>query len=84
MIVYVFGKDAKIALAIAKAESGLNCKASHLNSNGTIDSGIFQLNQQPILDCLQNIERAKVLFDKRGWHPWVTFNNNSYKKNLNE
>lgn len=44
-IVNVFGEEGELALAIAKAESGLNPKAMNTNSNtGDYSIGIFQIN----------------------------------------
>lgn len=39
-----YGVPANIALGIAAHESGFNPNATHLNSNGTTDYGVMQLN----------------------------------------
>lgn len=75
----IFGEDSPTALAIAKAESGLNCSAV----SSTFDYGIFQLHFQPIFDCTWNIFKAKELFDQRGWQPWSVYNSKAYLKYLN-
>jgi hypothetical protein len=36
--------DPKLVLAIARVESGLNTEAKHVNSNGTVDRGLMQVN----------------------------------------
>lgn len=79
----VFGKEWKLAIAIAKAESNLNCKViSKPNKNGTRDSGLFQLNDayHPYIpDCLENMLRAKKIRDSWGnWKAWSAYNNKKY------
>ena len=70
----VFGPDAPMALAIAQAESGLNCGA-HSPTN---DGGLFQINldwhiakfgHESPYDCLANARVAKEIFDAQGWSP---------------
>lgn len=81
--------DCKIALAVAKAESGLNCDAVHINSNNTADLGPFQLNTLHLkkggdwtlanmADCKKNVDLAYELWAEQGWEPWVAYLNNSY------
>lgn len=73
--------DCQTAIAVAKAESGLNCKALNKNNNHTIDSGIFQVNSvhkqkyqgKDILDCQTNIDIAYQIYKAQGWSPWVTW-----------
>jgi hypothetical protein len=85
----MFGEDADVMLAIAKAESSLNSIAIHKNSNNTTDCGIFQINvpgdgcPHELFDVNNNINRAKMLYDKRGFQPWVVFNTGAYKRYLN-
>lgn len=79
----VFGKDAAIAKAIAKAESGMKCEAiSH-----TGDVSVFQVNKihswrGNILDCTNNILIAKQIYDEQGWIPWISYQNKSYQRYL--
>lgn len=70
------------ALKIAWCESRLNSEAvNKRNSNGSIDYGLFQLNdggtmqrlgvdKESANDPFVNAKAAKVLFDDRGWKPW--------------
>ena len=61
--------DCKTALAVAKAESNLNCNAFNVNTNGSVDFGIFQLNSVHLKkggewtltnmsDCEKNVDLA--------------------------
>ena len=68
-----------MAIAIAKAESGMRCGAVGVNKNGTIDRGIFQLNSAfhpPLFNCLDNIKKAKQIYDQWGsFNAWTTYRN---------
>ena len=83
-ILYVFGSsDGKKAIQVATCESGLNPKASNVNTNRSVDRGIFQINsihrgtlypshEEPRLyEEDYNIWVAKKLRDRDGWDPWV-------------
>lgn len=81
--------DCKIALAVAKAESGLSCDAFHINDNGSVDLSVFQLNSvhlkkggewtlQNMADCYKNVDLAYQLWTEQGWEPWSAYLNNSY------
>lgn len=81
--------DCKIALAVAKAESGLNCNAVHINNNGTVDLSIFQLNTVHLKkggdwtlanmgDCKKNVDLAYELWEAQKWEPWSAYLNGSY------
>ena len=79
MIIAEFPND-KEMLSIAKAESRLNPKAHNKNKNGSIDTGIFQINSihgydaQWLQDQKNNIEAAKEILKKQGKTAWVTYN----------
>ena len=85
-----FGKDGEIALAVAKSESKLNPNAHNVNSNGTTDTGIFQINschgysEEYLRNDENNIQVAYELYQKSGesFGPWVAYTNQSYLKNL--
>lgn len=68
---------AGMAAAIAMAESGGNSTASHGNTNGSIDRGLWQINSiwgtQSTFDPVANA-RAAVSISKGGtnWRPWCT------------
>lgn len=74
----IFRSDARIALAVFKAESGLRCDSV----SPTNDHGVAQLHGKPIYDCTENLLEAKRMFDRRGWQPWVAYNSGAYKKYL--
>lgn len=68
---------AVMAAAIAMAESGGRSDATHTNSNGTVDRGLWQINSihgaQSTLDPMANA-RAAVSISSNGtnWRPWCT------------
>jgi hypothetical protein len=81
--------DCKMALAVAKAESGLKCDALNINTNGTVDLGVFQLNTTHLKkggdwnlanmgDCYKNVDLAHQLWTEQGWNPWVAYLSGSY------
>ena len=89
----VFGlEDYKMALAIAKAESGLKVHAFHANDNGSIDLGIFQINSvhfnkpgcsmNELVTVMGNVKCAKQIYDAQGWAPWVVFQTGAFINNL--
>lgn len=87
-----FGEDGKIALAIAKAESGLVSKRSNqMNSNRTYDWGIMQVNDchcknidgdchEKLLDPDFNIEFSYGIYERSGktFGPWSTYTSKKY------
>jgi hypothetical protein len=89
-IAKVFGKDAKMAIAIAKAESGLRSDAIGDTNTKYPSIGVFQIRLLPergitkeqMLNPDHNIEYAKMLHDKHGWQPWSVWKSGSYKKHL--
>lgn len=86
------GDDIGIAVAVAKAESGWNAKATNRNRNGSVDYGLFQINSvhAAILntgnwaDPADNTAMAfKVWTDAgRSWGPWVTYWSGAYRQHL--
>lgn len=89
----VFGSEWRIALAIAKAESGLDKNAigdKHLRywKGGEMfgDSvGVFQIRRFPnrpskseLLNFKTNIAYAKKLYDEQGFSPWSVFKDKTY------
>lgn len=81
-----FPEDSDRAVQIAKCESGLRPEVvSHTN-----DSGIFQINHihdkrlnELGLDKFNpddNIKYARMLYDERGWKPWVCYTKGLYTK----
>lgn len=83
-IKYYFPENYTTAKAIFRAESSLNPTAKHKNTNGTIDCGIGQINfkgtvcPEGFMDVEINLAYARWMYDRRGWQPWVVYNNKSY------
>lgn len=74
-------------VAIALAESGGNPDAKHLNSNGTWDWGLWQINDVNkipgnLLDPGTNARAAKTIFDRQGFKAWSTYNSGAYTRYL--
>jgi hypothetical protein len=71
------------AVRISWCESRLDPKSMNgSNRNGTADRGLFQLNDggtmqrlgvdlREVFDATTNAQAARVLFEDRGWQPWV-------------
>lgn len=90
----VFGSDAKMAVAIAKAESNLDASREgdqhiRFEKNGIIYGsswGVFQIrylegrpSPEKLLYWKFNIEEAKRMFDRKGgWSDWSAYNNGRY------
>ena len=82
-IAMVFPEEARAdAIKVANCESSLVETASNRNRNGSQDWGIFQLNDGGTLQRLGgnaelardpewNIKAAYILYQDRGWQPWV-------------
>ena len=78
-----------MALAISQAENGTReCdRQSGRNKNGTIDIGVFQINEihrakGNLWDCTDNIRVAYQIFQRSGWNPWTVYKTKAYKKYL--
>lgn len=98
LIKEVFGDKAEIAIAIAKAESGLNPEAVgdlHITfeKDGKLmgmSCGLFQvriLEGRPDCETLknpkENVEYAKRIYEARGdFTAWSAYTNGAYKKYL--
>lgn len=73
------------ATAVALAESGGDPGASHVNTNGSVDYGLWQintvhgglLNQGNKFDPLDNAKMALTVWRGAGgkWSPWSVYNN---------
>jgi phage protein U len=78
---------APMAAAIAMAESGGNSAAQDLDSNGTVDRGLWQINSvhgaQSTFDVMGNA-RAAVAISNNGsdWSAWVTYQTGAYQRYL--
>ncbi|AQZ62451.1 hypothetical protein BKM31_14160 [[Actinomadura] parvosata subsp. kistnae] len=77
------------AVAVALAESGCNPGASHTNTNGTVDRGLWQINSihpyssECLFDAQCNANAAYAISGGgSNWKPWVTYNTGAYQKYL--
>lgn len=74
LIKKVWGKDASIGLAIAKCESGYRTHAQNVNTNSSVDQGIFQVNSihgmPEMFNAVANISYAYTKFLEQGTGPW--------------
>ncbi len=89
---YIYEKfglqDYKVAIAIARSESGLREDAINVNTNGSVDVGVFQVNSsnfkrpgcslKEIANYKGNIDCAYSMFKASGWSPWVTFKTGAF------
>lgn len=84
--------ESVIATAIAMAESGGNPAATHHNTNGSTDYGLWQINSvhSDLLsggakwqDPATNARMARSVYLSQGWHAWSTYNSGAYKKETN-
>lgn len=91
LIVETFPEDPVVALAVAKAESGLYPRATNANDNHKVcmgSYGVFQIgcihgvDKETLFDPEFNIKKARQLYDERGWQPWGAYTNGSYKQHL--
>lgn len=86
--------DCKTALAIARAESGMREDAININTNNTIDVGIYQINSvhfkkdgcnlKDLVDQYKNVDCAYQIYEAQGWSPWVAFKTGSFAGHLEE
>lgn len=78
---------APIAAAIAMAESSGNTTATNIDSNGSVDRGLWQINSvhgtQSTYDVMGNA-RAAIAISNGGtnWTPWTTYTNGAYRQYL--
>lgn len=84
--------DCKTAIAIARAESRMREDAVNVNTNGTVDLGIFQVNSvhfdregcsiQELVFARQNVDCAYQIYQEQGWSPWVAFKNGNFRNHI--
>ena len=84
-----------ILFCITKLESNFNTNAININKNGSVDLGLFQINQVWRKECHSNINRtednidcARIILKKQGLNAWTTYRKYKYIclnaiKNLN-
>lgn len=85
------GNGASIAVAVAMAESGGNAQASHTNTDGSTDRGLWQINNHAHPDvsdaCAYDplcCAKAAYKISNGGsdWGAWTTFNSGAYRQYL--
>lgn len=83
----MFPEEFEIMLAIAKAESKLNPHVvNRSNSDGSIDTGIFQINsihgydEEFLKNEDNNLIIARKIYDKQGLNAWSAYKNGAYLK----
>jgi membrane-associated HD superfamily phosphohydrolase len=93
---YIYQKfgieDYKVAIAIARSESGLREGAININTNNTIDVGVFQINSihfkqagcslKEVATMQGNVDCAYSLFKSSGWTIWTTVLNGAFVSKL--
>lgn len=91
LIIETFPEDPQTALAIARAESGLNPRAINAGDNHGVckgSYGVFQVGcvhgipPETLYDPVFNIKKARKLYDERGWEPWGAYTNGSFRKHM--
>ena len=85
---HYFGDDWKIMYKICKAESGMqNIRSHQMNSNGTYDFGLCQINQahshlleegESLYFPDTNLRIAKHILDSQGLSAWSMYNNGQW------
>lgn len=87
-----FGEEADLMRAICTAESGLkNIPSKNVNSNGTQDHGICQINDmhadkaggvENLYNPEINVKVAKQIRDTQGLTAWTVYKSGAYRKYL--
>jgi Lysozyme like domain len=92
LIMKYFPENYEVALAVAKAESGLiptasNWKDSHRGCKGSF--GVFQIacvhesNYANLYDVEYNVKRAREIYDETGtWKAWGAYTSGAYLAKL--
>lgn len=82
---------APVMAAIAEAESSGNPDATHVNTNGSTDSGLWQINTVNsgviaqygnVFDPLSNARMAHAIYSGQGLSAWSTYNSGAYRSHL--
>lgn len=85
------GTALTVATAIMQAESGFNTLAQHVNSDGSVDRGIFQINSRwhsEVSDsCAYDplcASQAAYRISSQGsnFNPWTTYTSGAYQRFL--
>ena len=86
------GRQLVVAVAVAGAESGWNPNATHVNADGSVDYGEWQINSvhADLLaagdwrDPYSNARMARQVWADAGgsWSPWATFTSGAYSTRM--
>lgn len=75
------------AVQIALAESGGRTEATHVNSNGTVDYGLLQINSvhgydagRLVMDPVYNARAGWEIFQKQGFDAWSTYKSGAFRQ----
>lgn len=74
-----FGDDTYRAVRVAHCESRLIQWKRNTNKDGSVDVGMFQINQYwhghrgDLTDIEENVRVAKEIYDEQGWNPWICY-----------
>ena len=80
-------------MAVMRAESGCNPNAFGINTNGTDDVGLFQINSVHVpkritnygrYDLAENIKVAYQIYRSSGWKAWVAYKTGKHIKYLQQ
>jgi len=82
--------DTATARAVCLAESNGNVNSYNVNTNGTVDKGLMQINSchydligdKDLYDPKVNMDIAYQIYKGSGWSAWSAFNNLSYLAKL--
>jgi hypothetical protein len=81
------------AVAIAMAESGLNPNATNVNTDGSVDRGLWQINSKAHPDISDSSafnptsaaqDMMQISNGGTNWNPWVTYQTGAYLQYLPE
>jgi hypothetical protein len=86
------GNDWVIAVAVAEAESAGWTRARLINTDCSVDRGLWQINSfghgevsdSCAFDPTCNAQGAHTIWANGGWTQWTTFNNGAYRSHLAE
>ena len=78
--------DTATARAVCLAESNGNVNSYNVNTNGTVDKGLMQINSchadligdKDLYDPKVNMDIAYQIYRGSGWRAWSAYNNGSY------
>lgn len=83
------GNNLVIAIAVSLAESGGNIEASHTNSDGSVDRGLWQINSihrqftpSRLFEPAYNASAAYTISGGFNWNPWVTYTTGAYRSHM--